>query len=389
MATLPQTLPDVVRLPWRERVRVRIIGIVVAPVKPGPRRDSRRRAIVSLGVGLALFFGIQFSLGWAVNTERNPLRDPIYFDKLVQLRKHPAFYAPPGNRPATVLFIGSSRTLNAVNGRAATEQLSRELGTSADVFNFGQAGAGPVTNAIYLRRLVKDGVKPDFAVIEIHPTFLSGQNPVPPETKWLLPVRLRPEELPVVRAMGFPAADPAAHGPRGFFAPCYEHRFLILDRYAPWFLMNNQRLNGGHESDDFGFTRLHDRVNPADKPHLLALAHRQYADYFAGYRPNGCGVNGIRDTIDVCLANGIRPMLVLFPESPTWLGWYDVEGLKELKKLVTRLGDEYTVPVIDTRTWVPEDMSGDGHHLSGLGADLFTERLIREAVAPWVKRSPP
>jgi hypothetical protein len=179
----------------------------------------------------------------------------------------------------------------------------------------------------------------------------------------------------------------AVHGPRGFLAPCYEYRFLIVDRYAPWFLMNNQRLNGGHQSDEFGFARLQEHSKHADKPYLLAIAFKQYSQYFAGYRPTGCGVNGIRDSIEVCKANGIRPALAFFPESPTWLNWYDAEGLKELSALAKRLGEEYQVPVFDGRTWVPEELTMDGHHLSGSGADLFTDRMIREAVAPWMKRS--
>ena len=372
--------------PSRTTIRVRLTMIVHSVATP-VRESRARRAALATGLGLGLFFAVQLGLGWAIHTERNPLRDPIYFDKVEQLRKRTAFLAPPGDRPATVLFVGSSRTLNALNGRAATAQLSAALGEPAEVFNFGQAGAGPITNAVYLRRLIKDGVKPDCAVIEVHPTFLAGQRPQEPETKWLLPIRLRPDELPVVRAMGFPADDPAVHGPRGFLAPCHEYRFLILDRYAPGLLMNNQRLNGGHTSDEFGFSRLHEHANPEDRPHLLAVAFQQYAQYFAGYRPIGCGVNGIRDSIEVCQANGIRPALAFFPESPTWLKWYDAEGLKELNALAKSLSDEYRVPLFDGRTWVPEEASVDGHHLTGLGADVFTERLIREAVAPWMKRS--
>jgi hypothetical protein len=379
------TLLQLVRLPLRERVRLRLVDIVVAPVKRGPHRALHRRARFALAIGAVLFFAVQFGLGWAVHTERNPLRDPIYFDKLALLKQHPAFFAPPGERSATVLFVGSSRTLNAVDARAASMQLTESLGEPVHAFNFGQAGAGPITNAVYLRRLVKEGVKPDFAVIEIHPTFLAGQRPEPPETKWLLPIRLRPEELPVVRAMGFPAEEPPVHGPRGFVAPLYEFRFLTLDRYAPWFLMNNQRLNGGHECDGHGFTRLQDRANPADKPALLAIAKGQYASYFDGYRPNGCGVNGLRDAIEVCQAHGIRPALALMPESPTWLAWYDLEGLKELELLTKRLASEYGVPVFDGRMWVPDELTVDGHHLSGTGADRFTERMVNE-LSTWMKR---
>ncbi len=358
------------------------------PPRPVPKVTRRRGAAIALAVGAAVLIAIQVGTGLAIQTERLPLRDPIYFDKLDLLRKHAAFF--PGsqhlsNKPATLLLIGSSRTLNAIDARAASGSLTASLGAPVEVFNFGQAGAGPVTNAVYIRRLMQDGVKPDFALIEVHPVFLAGQRPDPPETRWLLPFRLRPDELPVVRAMGFPAATPATHGPRGLVAPLFEYRFLILDRYAPFLLMTNSRLNGGHESDDYGFARLQDSVTPRAKAHLTGLAHAQYADYFGGFRPNGIGVTAVRDMLDRCQAAGWNAALILMPESSDWLKWYDPRGLKELDDVMTGLGREYGVPVFDARTWVPDELSVDGHHLTGPGADCLTGRLAREAIASWMQ----
>jgi hypothetical protein len=187
--------------------------------------------------------------------------------------------------------------------------------------------------------------------------------------------------------MGFRAETPATHGPRGLVAPLFEYRFLILDRYFPFLLMNNSRLNGGHESDDYGFARLQDRVSPESKGHFLGLARGQYAYYFDRFRPNGIGVTAIRDTLDRCQAEGFQAGLVLMPDSIEWLNWYDPDGLKEVDTLMARLASEYGVPVFDARTWVPDDLSVDGHHLTGPGADALTERLTREALAPWIVRS--
>jgi hypothetical protein len=361
------------------------------PPRSLPGIPGRRRAAAALAVGLVAILGTQLGFGWAINTERSPLRDPIYFDKLALLRQHRAFFpaAPdvPADRPVTMLFVGSSRTLNAMNARAAGDQLTAALGRAVETFNFGQAGAGPVTNAVYVRRLMRDGVRPDFVLIEIHPVFLAGQRPDPPETRWLLPFRLRPDELPVVRAMGFPAATPAVHGPRGLLAPWYEYRFLILDRFAPFMLMHNNRLNGGHESDGYGFARQRDTVTPAERAALLRIAFGQYRDYFAGFRPTGPGVAALRDTLDQCRAAGWRAGLVLMPESTDWRGWYPADGLRELDGVVAGLAAEYGVPVFDVRRWVPDDLSGDGHHLTGLGADLLTGRLTRDALAPWFRRA--
>ena len=327
----------------------------------------------------------------AIDREWSPLRDPVYFDKAKLLKTHPAFTpgpAPAGDKPLTLLLVGSSRTLNAVDARAASDQLTANLGRPVEVFNFAQAGAGPITNAVYVRRLIAEGVKPDFALIEVHPVFLAGQRPDPPEGRWLLPFRLRPAELPMVRGMGFPAAAPPTHGPRGLVAPLYEYRFLVLDRYAPWMLMDNNRLNGGHEPDAWGFARLADAVTPKRRAELLARTRGQYADYFPGFRPNGIGVSGVRDTLEQCRAAGWRAGLVLMPESSELLGWYDPAGLEELDNVTAGLAAEYGVPVFDCRRWVPDDRTMDGHHLTGAGADLLTGRLAREALAPWLGGAP-
>lgn len=375
-----------IRLTGRRRYRA---ARPAAPAGATAIRSRRRRAAGAVGGGLALILAAQLVLGWAIDTERLPLRDPIYFDKLAIFRTHAAFHTPaPPQKPLTVLFIGSSRTLNAVDARTAGRLLTHNLGRPVETFNFGQAGAGPVTNAVYVRRLIADGVKPDFVLIEVHPVFLAGQRPDPPETRWLLPIRLRRDELPVVRGMGFPAADPAAHGPRGYLAPWHEYRFLLIDRYAPFLIMNSARLNGGHEPDEYGFVRLRDEAVWADRAPLLGIASQQYADYFSGYRPTGCGVNGLRDTLDQCRAAGWKAGLVLMPESSEWLGWYPAAGLRELDAVLAGLAAEYRVPVFDARRWVPDALSVDGHHLAGHGADLLTERLTREALAPWIATAP-
>ncbi|MBN9518662.1 hypothetical protein J0H58_09115 [bacterium] len=359
-----------------------------AAPRPGWRRASnRRRAVGAVAAGCVLALAAQLGLGLAIRAEVSPLRDPVYFDKFALLRTHPAFFpgpAPAADRPTTLLLVGSSRTLNAVNARRAGDDLTRRLGRPVEVFNFGQAGAGPVTNAVYLRRATQAGVKPDFVLVEVHPVFLAGQRPDPPETRWLLPFRLRPDELPVVRGMGFPAADPSAHGPRGLLAPITEYRFLILDRYFPFLLMDNKRLNGGHEPDAHGFARLQDVSTPPQRAGLMRIAQGQYADYFAGFRPTGCGVDALRDTLRQCRALGARAALVLMPERGGWEAWYDAEGLRQLDAVVAGLAAEFGVPAFDGRKWVTEDETMDGHHLTGPGADRFTDVLARDALAPWI-----
>lgn len=364
--------------------------VAVVDARPRPttgRRTRGRRAGLAVVVGLVAFVATQLLTDQAIRNEWVPLRDPIYFDKLDVLRAHGVFFQPPAERrPLTVLCLGSSRTLNAVDPDILGPRLSAELGRPVEAFNFGQAGAGPVTVAVYARRLMAAGVKPDVVLIEIHPVFLAGQRPDPPETRWLLPIRLRPEELPLVRGLGFPAADPPAHGVRGRIAPWLEYRYLIVDRYAP-FMLTGGKLNAGHEPNERGFVR-NQSVSPEDARVLQVLTHRQYVDYLLGFRPTGCGVNAVRDTLAQCRAAGWRAALVLMPESSGFRSWYDPAGLREFDGVARGLAAEFGAAVIDARTWVPDEHVADGHHLTGAGADVLTEKLARDALAPWLKNTP-
>jgi hypothetical protein len=46
------------------------------------------------------------------------------------------------------------------------------------------------------------------------------------------------------------------------------------------------------------------------------------------------------------------------------------------------LGREFGLPLIDARTWVPDEEFRDAHHLLCPGAERFTDRLGKEALLP-------
>jgi hypothetical protein len=179
---------------------------------------------------------------------------------------------------------------------------------------------------------------------------------------------------------------PPAHGPRGRLAAWYEYRFLITDRYAPALVLG-PRLNAGHEPDRYGFARA-STVTPDEGRFLGRLTHAQYADYFPGFRPTGPGLAAVRDTLDRCRAAGWKPALVLMPESAEFRGWYPADGLRECEAVLAGLAREFEAPLIDARTWVPDELIADGHHLTGPGADVLTEKLARDALAPWLSEPP-
>jgi hypothetical protein len=348
-----------------------------------PVCSARSRTATSLAVGAAVALAVQLATAYAIRADLLPLCDPPYADKLAGLRAHPGFApAESEGRPITLLFVGSSRTHNGIDAGAAEELLSDRLGRPVAAFNFGCPAAGPVTCAVYLRRLLADGARPDAAVIEVHPLLLAAQTKVPPESRWLTPARLRPEEVPLVRKCGLPV-EAGAHDFRSWLLPVYEYRTPMLDRYAKAFSLAQGVIGGLPDDDDRGGMRLRE-VAADERPKLLARTRREYAECLAGYRPGGCGVAALRDALETCRAAGIRPTILLTPESSEFRGWYPEPGRSELVSLLTGLSREFACPLMDAREWLPDEWIGDGHHLTGFGADAFTERLSREALAPWL-----
>jgi hypothetical protein len=372
---------------WVGLIRLRLVAAVSAAHAP-PRRTTRRRsAAVALIVGVVVAAGAQLSLGWAASTDRLPLRDPAYADKLALLRALPAFTssAPAADRPFTLLFLGSSRSVDGIDAGAIGRGLTERLGRRVEAFNFAQPGAGPVTNAMYLRRLLRDGVKPDAVAVEVHPALLAAL-PRPPEAAWFAPIRLRPEEVPLVRRLGLDPEPPAAHGYRGWLESWYVYRVPLIDRYATQLTVFPYPMASRQPCDEHGFFRCRS-VIPIERSRLLELTRKQYEGCMPGYRPGGSGVAGLRDTLEICRGAGIRAALLLTPESSEFRSWYPEPGRSEIKPVLTALAGECGAALVDGREWLPDELVGDGHHLTGPGADAFSARLTNEALAPWLAAS--
>src|SRR5204863_266374 len=73
--------------------------------------------------------------------------------------------------------------------------------------------------------------------------------------------------------------------------------------------------------------------------------------------------------------------LVLMPEADDFRALYPPATRERLDGFLRGLGAE----CIDARTWVPQSEFTDGHHLLRGGAAIFSERLTREAIAPFFR----
>src|SRR4051812_44856236 len=119
---------------------------------------NRRRGLQLLWF-LAGFVVVQAGLGAGVERLWPAVRDPEFAARAEQLHQH----HPQGaaSRRPLVLALGSSRTLMGLDARRLSEATAETGDVPPLVFNFGVPGSGPMLEAVCLRRLLADGVRPD------------------------------------------------------------------------------------------------------------------------------------------------------------------------------------------------------------------------------------
>ena len=125
-------------------------------------------------------------------------------------------------------------------------------------------------------------------------------------------------------------------------------------------------------------------MTPTDRAKMLERTKRQYAEYLDGFDPGGCGVAAVRDSLAACRAAGVKTALMLAPESSEFRDWYAEPGRSRVMPLLSALANETAAELFDGRAWLSDDGIGDGHHVTGSGADAFTARLTRDAMAAWL-----
>ncbi|MCZ2342269.1 MAG: hypothetical protein LC104_10805 [Bacteroidales bacterium] len=239
-----------------------------------------------------------------------------------------------------------------------------------------------MTCALYLNRLIEKDVKPDYLLVEIHPGFVTPGQP-PFESRWLHPYRLRPDEVTRLRSFGWDVESPPQHGWSGWLMATASYRMSLLNRYAPVMLPCPFGLTLGARSSPDGFVRG-EEMSRERYPRALARTKLDYSPILVNYQTGGAGTAAIRDILTQCHEYGITAALMLMPESSEHRSWYGEAGYADVTNFAQGLGREFGVPVVDAREWLPDEGFADGHHLTGSGADMFTERLAKEFVASWI-----
>ncbi len=348
---------------------------LITPSFTGLRLNRRRRARSSLIAGVVIFMAANLGLG--IYSESNlRIRDPYYGDKLVRLIKK---MHEPNHGPAVVM-LGSSRAGFAFHGYRIEER-ARRVGRSLIAFNFGVPATGPVTHLLYLKRMIEDGARPDYLLIELLPSMFVDAPDGPREHYWLFADRLKYEELTVVEKYGFDSATIHSRWRESTLLPWYGLRFQLLGRviqsWIPWQL----RYDWSRGTDACGWGTPYKEVLTEDeRKHALTKAHDEYYPVLSNWMPGELPTQALHELIVYARSTGIEVKLILLPEGSRFRSWYSPAARERLRTFVSRLECD----VIDAQMWLEDDDFTDDHHQLRRGAEKFSDRLTDEILVPWL-----
>ncbi len=339
--------------------------------RPAPRgsRTRARPALVWAVVALAVGHVAVVALADAFAPE---VYDPQYGARLARLK---AARAEHPERPLLVMF-GSSRTYQLFRPEQMAS-LETADGRTVLSFNFSRTAGGPIYCRLAYGRLRRQGLTPDYAVIELMPAFF-----VKNFEQMFLPAATA-DELPDLAAYTSPDRAAKFYA-RTRYVPWRANRAGFVRRFAPaWAIPFPQE-------DPAGLDRLggEGRLLVWAPEDFRAASHARTLDRVArltaNYRIDPGEDRAMRDLLAECRAAGTRAVLLLTPESTAYLAAYAPGALAVVNEYAERLGGEYGVPVVDARRWLPDELFFDGDHPILAGQALFTDRLYREVLVPLV-----
>lgn len=345
-------------------------------------RANARGKTALLWAALA-FVGTQGALAFVVSCQRPEIRDPEYGYRRHRLRAQAA--ATP-DRPL-FLILGSSRTLSGICP-PALPPWPASAGPEPRVFNFSLLGTGPVRELMILRRLLAAGHRPDWLLIEVWPPYLPQQGFWTDEGHILLK-DLRWVEVPVVaRYFAHPREALGKLALEGL-VPITGLRSNILARGAAallspdqqWRVQNDRWWRDGEPT---GWRPWHEHGTAEEFRARIPEAEMETKPCLDHFFVSDTADCALREMLEECRRQNTKAALILMPEHSQLRGWYSPAVHAKVNAFLTRLRNDYHVPAIDTRDWVPDEGFHDLTHMTPSAAPSYTARLGREVLLPWL-----
>jgi hypothetical protein len=318
----------------------------------------------------------QLALALAMEHWRPELRDLEYGAKRNRLR---ARLAEEPGRPL-LLVLGSSRTNLGIHPAALPP-----LPAEPVVFNASLQGAGPVLELICLHRLLDDGIRPDWLVLECWPPNWHQDGDL--AEFYRIPVsRLAWSDLRVL--CRYHARPGLLYEEWGLarITPWSSSRFALLMQYArDWLPREPRRDDMWKRIDASGWLPYLHSADPREVRQRTPRMHRNFAPILNSFHVSAVADRAWHEMLTLCRREGIHVALLYMPESQAFRGWYPPAVRAEADDYLNGLSREYGVPLIDARDWCPDEDFADCIHLLPPAADQFTERLGREVLPKLIR----
>jgi hypothetical protein len=331
---------------------------------------------------LVTFVVLQLGLTLSRESWLPELRDPAFGAKMKLLAQR---WRDAGPDAVTAVMLGSSRTVYGLRGKLLENAVAKAQERPAIVFNLGIYGAGPVSELLYLKSLLANGLRPDLLLVEVAPMFLDDATERD-EVGRLPADRLTHDELPVVeRYRDSSSGGLLADWWRAAVVPVYAHRVVILSELLPVLLPTPLRVECCRDMDDSGWLSLRlgrQYLTPEHRRRTLEGIREQWAPVMSRLTTDGQGMRALREVLTLADREGIAAAMVLMPEGPVLRSCYPPATWKRVYGSLEALGRQFRSPIINAREWVGEEDFKDSHHLLPSGATAFTERLGREVFLP-------
>jgi len=327
---------------------------------------------------LFVIIAAQLGMSVAIETVKPAWRDPEFGERLERLRD--LREANPG-RPL-VVALGSSRTQMGLRpGAMALDESGAPL-----VFNFGQAGAGPMLELLTLERILAAGIKPDRVLVEFFPATMGkddfAERKVP---RWQ--TRFTASDLAVLAPY---CADARSLHSKWLFnrvAPWHTYRHYLLGHWQPeWQSLLARWDDSWDHVDAFGWEPYpFEAYAPSCRGRWLALVAEQYGPELRGLRMGGLAERLLRDLVGRCRGAGIAVAFFLIPEGPTFQCLYPSEVRTAADAYLQGLSRELAVPVLALNEPFAEEEFADSHHLLSAGAARFSRLFAERCLRPWLR----
>jgi hypothetical protein len=347
-------------------------------------RFSMRSARRACLYGAAILVVLQIIVV-AIFHEVPQFGDPIFGARADRLQQR--LRADPGERPLTIVALGSSRVQNGVSGQVIEKIVEENLHRRCVCFNFGFPWEGPITEHLYLQRLIDQGIRPDLLIVDVFPLYLIDIDRRPIEATRLEPERIRRTEAASLSRYGFDKHEIQRAHREAAISPWTRLRCQMLSRSGDRLIPAGNIYQNCGRFDDTGWLPIDAAMSPVEgRSRRVARQVTEFAPYLADWQPSARERQALRDLLALARVKGIPTLLVAMPSASEFRMLLSEKSRLRVAQLHAELRRDFGVAIVDAEGWLPNSEFNDALHLYSRGAEFFTRRFCAEEIVPLLER---